>query len=546
MGPLLIGPVFFKIVQLAKIGTDTNPAQPNKLLTADNGAGMEGDTQTVFPLSFKNGDSTNLSFQVGLGSRQPFTISLDLFGVPPGNALTADEGIPKAKAGVAPREGAMLLKRFTFVASDSLLSLASADSESLGSIHNIGVITGPGAQSGPAVAIDPVLPQRMAVAANDSAGDVIVSTTEDGGETWHATTMSRSLGDITFSNAQSPSLAFDWLGRLSVVYVLSNMNDARNAVVITESSDGVYFSSPAAISFHDGWENVIDSRPVIAISSPGGRYVAWENFGSRINVVRSEPGGLFGPPATVVDNALVSSPTLAISGSALYIGWNEWGFNSRPPFNTGGRLLMASSPLGAQPEFDAPREIARTSIGFASPPIRVRPFSPLGTSPNLNLAVDPTKEDLIYAAFADGGQDDIAIHLARSSDRGETWELMKVSNRLGPGNEFSPALALDSENVYVSFYHSRNDSRTADVSLARSFTVEQPADLGNSKSISFTYHLVTSVPIDKSPENLGTEFATNLGDRTAIAVSPENIVIAWTDTRRQSEDIYVNVYSLRH
>ena len=86
-------------------------------------------------------------------------------------------------------------------------------------ISNAGVIVGAGPQSRPAVAVDPIIPTRMAVASNDYAsGTVKVTTTQDGGKTWNMASMSLTVGNQTFYSAQDPSLAFDSFGLL-LVYV---------------------------------------------------------------------------------------------------------------------------------------------------------------------------------------------------------------------------------------------------------------------------------------------------------------------------------------
>jgi len=496
----------------------------------------------------------------------------ELFGVI-GSPLTMAQTLISAKANAGRPVGARLLNTFTFPVPQSDSRFISEDSASseIFRAGNVDVVALPGSRSRPSVAVDPILPRRMAVAANDTAGNVIVSTTEDGGSTWRATTMSRSLGALTFFNAQDASVAFDSLGRLSVVYVLSNMDDAANATVVAESTDGVNFNPPFAISFHAAEENVIDSRPVIAIGA-GSRYVAWENFGSRINVVRSEPGGLFGPPVTVASGTKVSSPAIALSKRAVYIGWDEWGYNSNPPYQTGGRLMMASSPDGPQLTFGPPLEITTTNIGFSSPRIPMLP-APQGVVTNLNLAVDPKNEGVLYATFVDR-QDGLGIRFGRSSDDGTMWILTTLKNCAGGGDQFSPAMNVDSDsNVYISFYDTvRKGSNTAHVFLARSsrtysFAAQEssracvgkqtPAEfVFNSRALNgtlfrpsntslFRYQQITTTLIDESAKNLGSGLATNLGDRTAIAVSSENILAAWTDTRQRKEDIYVNILSLR-
>src|SRR5262249_25773228 len=189
-------------------------------------------------------------------------------------------------------------------------------------------------------AVDPLVPTHLAVAANDYANRTVrVSISSDGGSTWYTTALQRSLavtsGVQSFDAAVNPSVAFDSMGRLSVVYTLADLSNTANAPVTSKSSNEINFSPLSAITFHQASEGVIDSRPVVAIRANTGRYVAWDTFSIStlrysINIVRSEEGGPFGPVTTVVSNGLVSSPALALGKNHVYIGWDDWGFNSSP------------------------------------------------------------------------------------------------------------------------------------------------------------------------------------------------------------------------
>ena len=246
----------------------------------------------------------------------------------------------------------------------------------------------------------------MAVASNDYAtGTVRVATTPDGGVTWYSSAMSRTVGNHTFFSAQDPSLAFDSLGHLSAVYAVSNLNDSSNAIVMSESSDLINFNPPSAITYHLASDQVIDSRPVVAIKPGAGRYVAWDSlstatFRYSINITRSDEGGLFGPVTTVIGNGRVSSPALALTKSTVYAGWDDWGFNSISPFKTGGRLQVASSPSGPQISFGPPQTIAETAIGFGQ---KIPAMPDAGVGPRLGLTVDPNLDSLLYAVFTDKG-----------------------------------------------------------------------------------------------------------------------------------------------
>ncbi|HYR83112.1 MAG TPA: Ig domain-containing protein [Terriglobia bacterium] len=539
-GPPIATPLFFKLVELKKLGTDQDPAHPDRLTSADNGGGVSGDIQNLAVSSLLTGQSAPVSFRVGLGSRQPFSFFVELYSVLSGSAMTApDEGSFKAALFNTAADTAsgvpVLIGRYQL---DALIAIPPAtppDSDfTTDLLSNVGVITGPGPQSRPAVAVDPIVSTHLAVASNDYlSGAIRVSTSTDGGKTWHSTTLSRTVNNQDFFTAQNPSLAFDSHGRLSVAYTLANLNDSTNAVVISESSDGINFNPPSALTFHLASDRIIDSRPVIAIKSGAGRYVAWDTFSAAtsqysINLVRSEEGGLFGPITTVVGNGLVSSPALALSKNFVYVGWDEWGFNSGPPYNTGGRLMIASSPSGARLNFGQAQEIAKTSIGFAQ---AITAMPEKGVGPSLDLVADP-KNDRIYAAFVDRANG-MRIRFARSGNRGKTWLAAIVSDDSNLSDQFSPAIAVDSDsNIKISYYDTTLSSaaEAVHVYLARS-----------NKADSFDTDRVTTISSNDSRSNPLRDYTANLGDRTAAAMTDSDVAIAWTDTRLDSEDVFLSV-----
>lgn len=528
-------PIYFKITELGKVGTDLNPSQPDRLLSADNGAGVVGDIQTVAVASLANGASTPVSFLIGIGSRQRFRFFVDLYGVLPGTALTSlNNEIAKATS------GATLLGHFEFEIPGGAAAVQAARESmfsSPGTSQDLGVIVGPRPQSRPLVAVDPIRPNSIAIAANDGgSGTVRISTSADGGKTWHATELSRSLGGQSFFAANNPSIAFDSRGKLSVVYTLSNLEDSANAIVISDSQDGIQFSAPEAITFHQASDRIIDSRPVI-VAQPGvGRYVAWDSLSEQsgrydIKVARSVESGSFESPVDVVTNTLVSSAALGVGKNKLYIGWDEWGFNSSFPYTTGGRLMLSSATLTGGLVFNESQELARTSIGFAQ---TIAAMPERGASPNLSLAVDSKRDDVVYAVYADRGKG-IDVFYTISHNAGKDWRAsIVVNDDADLADQFDPAIAQDSRgNVDIAFYDTRLSptSTAADVFVATSSNGNR---FGDNKRI-------TTVASDDSKLNALRDYSGNLGDRIGIAATTDNIVVVWTDTRQGSEDIFLGM-----
>ena len=561
-GAAITTPIYLQITALTKNGAGQNP-QPNKLTNATTCSGVAGtptcaggagDTQNI-ALSLGAGSPVGLPLVFGLSERRSFNFLFDVYTVLPGPAaLSATESTKSDASGVfnvfkalqglydVPTKAddtaqpgvRVLLAQYQLQVADPGPTQPRGDADfNSDPLGNMPIVTGPGPQSRPAVAVDPLVPTHMAIAANDYATQTItVNTSLNGGLTWHGTTLARSVLNQTFAAAAAPALAFDSHGRLSVVYVLANPFNAVNAIVISESSDGVNFSPPVPISFHPASDGIIDSRPAIALRADGGRYVAWDSASTAtlrysIKIARSDEGGVFGPVTTVVEDGLVSSPALALSSKAVYVGWNDWGFNSNAAFDTGGRLMITSSPLGKL-AFDAPQEIAKTSIGFAR---KITAMPDKGVNPNLHLAVDPKRED-VYAVFADRGNG-IDVFFARSRNRGKTWIVQTVNNDGTAADQFSPAIAVDGDgDISISFYDTRLSStfETAHVFIARS-----------NNGISFDNQRVTTAAANNSATNPLRDFMSNLGDQTAIAATNNDALVAWTDTRLDSEDIFASI-----
>jgi hypothetical protein len=130
-----------------------------------------------------------------------------------------------------------------------------------------------------------------------------------------------------------------------------------------------------------------------------------------------------------------------------------------------------------------------------------------------------------------------------------------LKNGAAGGDQFSPALDIDADrDVYISYYDTlSSESQTAQVFVARRQDAYLLLPQGPLVDYilkrwfpnlgSFEYHQITSVPIEESRTNLGSENATNLGDRTAIAISADYIVVTWTDTRAKTEDVYISILS---
>ena len=159
-----------------------------------------------------------------------------------------------------------------------------------------------------------------------------------------------------------------------------------------------------------------------------------------------------------------------------------------------------------------------------------------GAGPNLSLAVDGDKENVIYALFVDQGNG-LDIRLARSRNKGNTWEFTTVNDDASPADQFSPAMDFDEDgNVAISFYDTRLSStfETAHVFLA---TLTNGSRFDNQR--------ITTATSNDSKTNPLRDVTENLGDRTGIAVVSGKVIVVWTDTRSGSEDVFFSAIKVR-
>src|SRR5205807_10668748 len=135
-------------------------------LSANNGAGVVGDIQTLSVGPLGTSQSTPVFLLIGVGSRQAFTIYIDLYAALTGSASTAlSDGVLKGKSAAVPAK--TIVGQYQFEISEAGDAATRHVSFTAAPISNLAVISGAGSQSRPAVAVDPLIPNRVAVASND-------------------------------------------------------------------------------------------------------------------------------------------------------------------------------------------------------------------------------------------------------------------------------------------------------------------------------------------------------------------------------------------
>lgn len=533
-GTRINAPIYFQIVDLSKIGPDQAPGKPDLLITADNRAGTIGDRQSTNATALTVNGTINTTFVIGLGSRQPFNFLVDLFGTATSTVATTGGRdlkslVPLGRLEVVVSEEMLRQYKHPVLPGDTAQAMARAD---------FSLIDGNGAQSTPSVAIDANNPNRIAVAATDLFNhNVVVKSSQDGGESWQSATLSRNAGGNQFFLGQSPVVSFNQNGELMVVYTLASLNNAANALVETHSVDGVNFSDNRILALNSAEARNFISRPALATDNNGRTVISWDSFsaasGNFSILAMVGRGHEFNAAPIVLANGKVADPAVTIGHNGdVYVGWSDWGFGSSL-INRGGRLMIASSQDGVN--FSTPTEIAKTDIGFGRT-LTAMPDQAVG--PNLSLVADKKQDGVVYAAYTDirTGFD---IFVTSSTNGGLNWHKPQRANTdRGLADQFHPVLALDNDGTLnLSFYDtSRNfNFETVDVSTMSSKSISNSGAINFGKS-----KFITSAQSNDSRSNTNRD-GSNLGEHISIAAQGGIIVNAWTDTRQGNEDIFINI-----
>ncbi|MBX7223663.1 MAG: putative Ig domain-containing protein [Blastocatellia bacterium] len=513
-GAPIAGPMYFKISQLNSV-----PAgNPNRLKTADNGAGAVGDIQTVAG-GLGTGASTPVTFVIGVATtRVPFQFYIDLYGVSATNPGNRPLGTYRFEVG-GTTAGRL-------VESEPVLNFDDG-SGTWQQAANTALIGGIGPQSSPVVAVHPKNTLQMAVAANDyTSRTVAVRLTGDGGSSWRTMALSRTLGGEQFYTAQEPVAAYSPGGELFVVYTLANLTDATNALVLVRDNDRLTFSAPRALALHAASEGTFACRPALTFDNAGQPVVAWESVVGATGLRTIRLARLVGTSVVTsnVRQGFVSQPTVAVTANGICVGWNEW---DRATPTALGQLLTATSATGTG--FGSPVTVALPNLGFGRTAVAM-PEQEIG--PNFHIKRDPSAKDGLVAVFT-GMEDGLDVFAVRSENGGATWSSPVRINDVAKGDQFHPAFDISAKGALtVVFYDSRESLTGEEVQLFGSGS----GDGG----LSFTANLkLTAQAANCSRTNPLRDFTSNLGDRTGLGLRPDgSAVYVWTGTHSGSEDIY--------
>lgn len=367
---------------------------------------------------------------------------------------------------------------------------------------------------------------------NGGAQDGGFATSTDGGHTW----TSGNLPGLTtatggqFQHASDTAVAFGPDGSDYVQTIPFDVTDPRSAVAVQRSADhGLTFGPPSLVVDDDNLQIFNDKNWIAADTNPaspfrGRVYSVWSRFITKGTGNRSE----------------TNSPGAVSFSTDDGKTWSPFVLASDAHADTEG-LLPLVHPDGAVtivydlfvPSKKADFETAQTSRDGGvtwSSPVTIGEFEGaevpgMRTGGLPDAAIDPVTGDMYVVwqdtRFNSAGLNDIV--LSESTDGGSTWSSPRVVNPEVAGlDRFTPAVAANGGNVYIS-YRTRGDNGTApDVSENVVVSTDGGATFGTEQTAGPPTALqFAAVSVEGGPP------MAFLGDYMGLAASAHHAQLAW-------------------
>ena len=330
------------------------------------------------------------------------------------------------------------------------------------------------------IAVDPNNPSNLVAAVSDFdlAGGGVNTTkyvfSTDNGATWTESYVPMDpfglgflmTGDGFFWLANSdPTVAIDRQGFVYMANLYLDVFDNGNGLYVSVAnltSGAVTFTAdatrPVAVN-PSASTTIFEDKPWLAVDNgnnsrtAGTVYATWSRFvGDRDSIVLSRSlnrGQTWSRPIRISPRRQDG----AVQGSQVAVGPNGEVYVAYEVFYTGGRrqhFLAKSTNRGVT--FSAPRPITPVfnEVAFGST-YRVNSF--------LSLAVDQSRRGTVYGVYADqpSGAVGAEVEFITSSNGGATFSSPVVINDASQGQQFMPAITVDSSGVvHAMWFDTRN------------------------------------------------------------------------------------------
>lgn len=439
----------------------------------------------------------------------------------------------------------------------------------------------------PWLAVDPMTPQRMAIAYREGAQRSVCSLalSSDGGATWQTQGLIGPQGRLSWP-AQD-TLCYEAVaafGPDGTLYYAAqatiSFRDPFSRVFVTASPDGVAFHTPVDVdpaqARNPGDVGGGDWYPRLAVAPGSGTLIVrWTHYASRnasaqsVIASSSDRGTTFSapvvasPPATPAASPVDSFGTAlaAGQGGAVYTSWLD--LTQRQAGCTGGRTALTSTcsmkvPLEAAASHDGGRTfgaavVVDPAVDFGCPGRNVPGTTALASCDNLHFDRGPEAFSLIagpgsgsaYLAWWGGDPENLArISFAGTHDGGRTWSTPRTVGALrdaAQDEQQRPALSVAPDGRIDMAYYDDTNGGDQDVYLVSSD--DGGATFTAPRLVTGTSSNINIGPVSEDGVHPG------FGEWLGLTSTNSAADIAWTDTRRGTvdsakQDIYFAAVSL--
>jgi hypothetical protein len=309
----------------------------------------------------------------------------------------------------------------------------------------------------------------------DCALSSAFSTDEELGQTWQRFKLSRTWGGHTFLLSFDPSVAVDSLGNTFVAFGFADSSGPSGMGAVmgvhdTNSPGGVKWTKTNPVSLNGG--STFDDKMWIAADAFSGSnfkdhlYIAWDRNQSNNQILMvassSNQGQTWSKPIKVNDGktkferVIYAFPAVSpgkssasIPAGTVYILW----------FDYAKSAIFMDHSIDGGVTWGTDVEVAPIHISAPG-------FVDIGCNGGRSMTAAPQmaidSSGNIFVVFADqlpGQGHDFDIFLTMSSDGSRTWSSPVRATDTATGQQYNPAISIDSSNaIDISYLDRRDDA----------------------------------------------------------------------------------------